>query len=529
MSRPADRIRTPARRAIFISYRRNDSEGEAGRLFDDLVEHFGNDSVFMDVTAIEAGRDFRKAIDESVATCGVLLAIIGSNWVDAKNEAGGRRLEDAADFVRLETASALKRDIPVIPVLVRGARMPRPNQLPDDLKDLAYRNGVELTHARWGSDLQLLIKALDPYVGDFRSSTTAQSQGHTPDGRSLADRSSEDRGGAAGSAPPPLRRRETTKWLAVVGGLVAVLALGGYGAYSLMGDRGKPTLEQQRRAAEDDAARRRTEAERAELGQKKADLDKAAAQLAADKAAAEKAATDRAAAEKAEAERRRETKEAARKTAAAKASADKAAADKAAADRVEADRRREAAESARRAAAEKAAVDKAAADRAEAERRREEAAAALRGLAAKFAADKAAVERRPFPVPPPTFRWAPYSAKFHSVSCTDRGSGTYWVETSGFASGSWTAMLRAGPMLPPRTVSQEKTFCSGWSGTVRNPSGIVERACQSREPEGPKVTWKSWHAFEWRASDPPSTAVAAVYFENKLMAEDRVTLRCRPE
>src|ERR1700684_4142358 len=102
-------------RAIFISYRRNDSEGEAGRLFDDLVDQFGEDSVFMDVTTIEAGRDFRKAIDESVATCGVLLPIIGKNWLDARDDAGKRRLDDPTDFVRLETASALRRDIPVIP------------------------------------------------------------------------------------------------------------------------------------------------------------------------------------------------------------------------------------------------------------------------------------------------------------------------------------------------------------------------------------------------------------------------------
>jgi hypothetical protein len=147
-------------RAIFISYRRDDSEGEAGRLFDDLVKHFGEASVFIDVAGIEAGRDFRRAIDESVASCGVLLAVIGRNWVEAKDEIGQRRLDDPSDFVRLETASALKRDIPVIPVLVHGAKMPRPDQLPDDLKELAYRNGVELTHTRWASDLQLLIKAL---------------------------------------------------------------------------------------------------------------------------------------------------------------------------------------------------------------------------------------------------------------------------------------------------------------------------------------------------------------------------------
>ena len=136
-------------RAIFISYRREDAEGQAGRLFDDLVRHFGEDSVFMDVAGIEPGRDFRRVIDEHVASCGMLLAMIGKTWIDATDESGRRRLEDPMDFVRLETASALKRDIPVVPVLVHGARMPRAEQLPKDLAELAFRNGVELTHARW--------------------------------------------------------------------------------------------------------------------------------------------------------------------------------------------------------------------------------------------------------------------------------------------------------------------------------------------------------------------------------------------
>jgi TIR domain len=147
-----------------MSYRRNDAEGEAGRLFDDLVREFGKESVFMDVSTIQPGLDFRKVIDQNVATCGVLLAIIGVNWIDAKNEAGERRLEDPADFVRLETASALKRDIPVIPVLVRSARMPGLQALPEDLKELAYRNAVEITFARWNYDVQRLIDALRPFV-----------------------------------------------------------------------------------------------------------------------------------------------------------------------------------------------------------------------------------------------------------------------------------------------------------------------------------------------------------------------------
>jgi TonB family protein len=145
---------------IFVSYRRSDSQGEAGRLFDDLVKHFGEDTVFMDVAAIEAGRDFRRAIEEGVTKCGVLLVMIGPEWLDAKDEHGGRRLQDPSDFVRIETASALKRDIPVVPVLVRGAKMPSPEQLPEELKELVYRNCIELTHARWKSDIHLLVEAL---------------------------------------------------------------------------------------------------------------------------------------------------------------------------------------------------------------------------------------------------------------------------------------------------------------------------------------------------------------------------------
>ena len=150
--------------SIFLSYRREDSEGQAGRLYDDLVAVFGSDSVFMDVAAIEPGRDFRKSIDQSLNSCGVFLSLIGRSWLTAKDTSGQRRLDDPADFVRIETGAALKRDIPVIPVLVQGASALKPDQLPDDLKELAFRNAVELTHARWDSDIQVLIKALRPHI-----------------------------------------------------------------------------------------------------------------------------------------------------------------------------------------------------------------------------------------------------------------------------------------------------------------------------------------------------------------------------
>lgn len=119
----------------------------------------------MDVAGIGPGQDFRKAIDERVATCSALLAVIGPIWLESRDGFGGRRLDEPGDFVRIELASALRSNIPVVPVLVRGSRMPRAEELPDDLKELAYRNAVELTHARWKSDIQLLIRALRPYMG----------------------------------------------------------------------------------------------------------------------------------------------------------------------------------------------------------------------------------------------------------------------------------------------------------------------------------------------------------------------------
>lgn len=158
--------------AIFISYRRDDSEGHAGRLAEDLAERFGRDAVFFDVDTIAPGEDFRRAIDDNVARCGVLLAVIGPRWLEAA--AGGtRRLDDPGDFVRLEIAAALRRKIPVVPVLVQGAKMPQAAVLPADLSELAYRNAVELSHARWGSDVDVLARSLAARVGAAPASRDA--------------------------------------------------------------------------------------------------------------------------------------------------------------------------------------------------------------------------------------------------------------------------------------------------------------------------------------------------------------------
>jgi hypothetical protein len=146
----------------------------------------------MDVNAIQPGRDFRKAIDESIQKCSVLLAMIGPGWLESKNALGQKRLEDASDFVRLEIASALVRDIPVVPVLVRGAKMPRAEQLPQDLHELAYRNAMELTHARWKSDMQVLIRALKPYLEGAGDRPAAPATNATAIEKNILDRISHE-------------------------------------------------------------------------------------------------------------------------------------------------------------------------------------------------------------------------------------------------------------------------------------------------------------------------------------------------
>lgn len=165
---------------VFISYRRDDSEGEAGRLFDDLSQRFGPNSVFMDVAGISPGVDFRKAIDDNVAQCAVLLVMIGPAWATLQGETGTARLREPNDFVRLEVATALKGKTAVIPVLVHGAKMPKAEQLPEELKDLVFRNCVELTHARWNSDLAVLVSALEPFAGSGHGQAHSQASAASP-------------------------------------------------------------------------------------------------------------------------------------------------------------------------------------------------------------------------------------------------------------------------------------------------------------------------------------------------------------
>ena len=142
---------------IFVSYRRDDSSGHAGRLADRLVEHFGRNRIFMDIDTIEPGEDFVAVIENAVSSCDILIAVIGRNWLSAS----ATRLENPNDFVRLEIATALRREIRVIPVLVQRAEMPNPQDLPEDLVKLTRRNAIELSDSRWQNDVDQLINVME--------------------------------------------------------------------------------------------------------------------------------------------------------------------------------------------------------------------------------------------------------------------------------------------------------------------------------------------------------------------------------
>lgn len=146
---------------IFISYRRDDSAGHAGRLYDRLDGHFGQSQVFMDVDAIRPGLNFVDVVERAVGVCDRLIAVIGREWLWASDTTGVRRLEVPEDLVRLEISTALKRDIQVIPVLVQGAQMPRAVDLPEDLKELALRNALEVSDAHFRTDVDHLIDELE--------------------------------------------------------------------------------------------------------------------------------------------------------------------------------------------------------------------------------------------------------------------------------------------------------------------------------------------------------------------------------
>jgi hypothetical protein len=145
---------------IFICYRRDDTAGHAGRLRDALSAEFGAQEVFRDVDTLGPGDDFVQAVDRGIASCRVFLAIVGRQWLTSPDRAGRRRIDDPADHVRTEIVEALAGGVRVIPVLVQGASMPVPADLPDNIRRFADRNAIELDDDEWASDVGRLFDAI---------------------------------------------------------------------------------------------------------------------------------------------------------------------------------------------------------------------------------------------------------------------------------------------------------------------------------------------------------------------------------
>jgi TIR domain len=148
-----------SRMRVFVTYRREDSAAYAGRLHDSLIDEFGDDHVFQDVSAIDPGEDFEVAIDSALDDADAALVVIGPRWL-APGAEGTPRLHDPDDYVRIEISKALARDIPVVPILVGGSTLPTAAELPDDLAPLTRRQAVQLRDTTWRDDVAGLIRRL---------------------------------------------------------------------------------------------------------------------------------------------------------------------------------------------------------------------------------------------------------------------------------------------------------------------------------------------------------------------------------
>jgi TPR repeat protein len=170
---------------IFISYRREDAAPWARLVYDGLFKRFPQNQIFIDVDNIDLGIDFVKAIEKSVGSCDVLIAVMGRRWLLTSDQDGRRRLDNPEDFVRVEIRAALKRGIRVIPVLVEGATMPRSGELPEDLKPLARLNALNVSHERFRADAERLIGAVERALEAAR---TEQQRNREEEERLAADR-----------------------------------------------------------------------------------------------------------------------------------------------------------------------------------------------------------------------------------------------------------------------------------------------------------------------------------------------------
>ena len=146
---------------IFLSYRRDDTGGRAGRLFDVLVARFGAQNVFQDVSSAAPGFDFTERVEQAIATSDAVLVVIGPAWLDSATADGRRRIDQPDDFVRHEVGSALASGMPVVPVLVDDAELPLADRLPDDVRGLVHRQAVSVRDESWRQDVDDLVRRLE--------------------------------------------------------------------------------------------------------------------------------------------------------------------------------------------------------------------------------------------------------------------------------------------------------------------------------------------------------------------------------
>jgi hypothetical protein len=150
---------------IVVSYRRAESSAITGRICDRLVAHYGKQAVFVDIDGIPYGTDFRQRIDDALRQCNILIAVVGTQWLGA-GSSGAARIFDEADPVRIEVQTALANRVHLIPVLVNDAKMPEASELPESIKEFAYRNALKVDSGQdFHPHINRLIGAMDEILG----------------------------------------------------------------------------------------------------------------------------------------------------------------------------------------------------------------------------------------------------------------------------------------------------------------------------------------------------------------------------
>jgi len=227
---------------VFICYRREESAFAARAIHDRVVQRLERENVFLDVDNIDLGVDWFTVLSERVGACDALVAVIGRNWVSSADRDNRRRIDDPEDFVRIEIEAALKRNVRVIPVLVDGAAMPKAIELPDSLKGLARRQGIEISPARFEADVERLTSALGSILDQRRARDAAEAAEQVAEARRQVEAQAARRSKVANDEsrlfsgtgaieppsaprPPPVRNYSRIVAVAIAIGIAAVFAI----------------------------------------------------------------------------------------------------------------------------------------------------------------------------------------------------------------------------------------------------------------------------------------------------------------